>query len=695
MSNNNSSKPSNPFWRPLSAGGCLWRAVVFLAGILLLCLLFALLMRGCNSNFIPGNGNRDGGNDRDDNRDRGDGDNREYIYEPFDSTMYPLPDTIPSFEERDKAPVVREWNDSIPGVPELPRPDDNYIPPVDSTNIITDPTDPYGQIVGDQLNVFFNSQDIRNDITRFAKRFKQLYPGPAYNVAYYNVEAGTMILTVPTAELEQVADNLQRQITDIDFIVVTNDMMDERSKPGDPAFGNKHNDTYFNLIQAYEAWDITKGSPDVKVAIVDSYFDLSNPEIGSRYSDAIHIPSKTRAVMPPRKTASDPSEYTSFTHGSHVAGIAIGAQDNGLGASGIAPGCSWIPVSLGEELTQFNIIEGVLYAIYHGADVVNLSIGRMFPEGLADQVTLDDQVEYVKSIGQSKAALWQYVGKVAADHNSIIVTAAGNETLLMGMDAKNRPSNIIKVEAVDENGIKADFSNYGKVPEDSIDFSTVAAPGVNLWSVMPAVSLPFAKANGIKTTPDGFGEMSGTSMASPVVTGGVALLKSKNKNLTAEEVIKILKMTARQTDTKHRIGPTIQLADALNATGGELLNFDDLMKDHDLLIGKWKSTHELLITDGNDKKIDDMWTYFIFTSPTEGTVEHHCIQTGRLYTAPLVVKWGKDYIQINQTRQATTADGNTLTHDDFLCRPNKDRLLEAHCMRGGKEQFSFMLEKVN
>ncbi|MDE6449915.1 MAG: S8 family serine peptidase, partial [Muribaculaceae bacterium] len=185
------------------------------------------------------------------------------------------------------------------------------------------------------------------------------------------------------------------------------------------------------------------------------------------------------------------------------------------------------------------------------------------------------------------------------------------------------------------------------------------------------------------------------SMASPVVTGAVALLKSKNKDLTSDEFIKSLTMTGRQTDTTHRIGPTIQLADALNATGGELLNFDDLMKDHNLLTGKWKSTHELEITNSTQGKIDDMWTYFIFSSPDEGRIEHHCIKTHRIYSAPLRVKWSTDRIEINQTGEARTPQGDVLIHDDFLCRPNKDRLLEAHCMRGGKEQFDFLLEKVN
>lgn len=701
-----------PFWAPLGALGCLWRSIVFLAGILLLCVLMALLFRGCSGTHRQWGGedreweNRHRGDERhfedQDNRrgpeagedeDNREGNDRDPFRDP-EKLREELPDTIPTWEERERAPRVPGWSDSIPGVPELPSPRENYIPPVDSTVIVPDPTDPYGQIVGDQLNVFFNSNDAKADITKFAQRFKQLYPGSAYSVAYYNVEAGTMILSVPTSELEQVAENLERSITDIDFFVTTNDNMIENVKPSDPVFGNKYLDSYLDLIQAFDAWDITKGSPDVKVAIVDSYFDLTNPEIGSRYVDPIHIPSKTRAVQPPNRLAANGNEYTYFTHGSHVAGLAIGAQDNGMGASGIAPNCTWIPVALGEELTAFNIVEGVLYAIYHGADVVNLSIGRSFPADIDKQVSLEEQVDYVKKYGESKARLWEYVGKVAADHNCIIVTSAGNETILMGMDAKNRANNIIKVEATDEKGIKADFSNYGMVPEDSIRYSTVAAPGTFLWSVYPKQSIPFARQNGIETSPDGFGAMSGTSMASPVVAGAVALLKSKKKDATPDEIIKVLRMTARQTDTKNRIGPTIQIADALNAIGGELLNFDDLMKDHDKLVGKWKSTKELEIHNSNDVKIDNMWTYFIFDTPTSGHIEHHCINTGKVYTTGLSVRWGTNEIVITQAGDARTAQGDVLTRDDFQCRPNKDRLLEADCMSGNVKRYSFMLEKV-
>lgn len=662
-----------PFWKPWGAGGCLWRTLLFLLGMILICLILAFLLRGCDSGteIMPEN--------------------------PFNPFLPVKLDSISQKEDpyrdyRDTT-LVKDWNDSIPDVEELPSPEKNYIPPVDSSRIVTNPEDSLSKIICDQLIVFFNSKDLKQDMATFAKRFKEVYPDNGYEILYYNPTAGTMLLGVPEEKLQEVADELPNKISGIDFKVTTNEILAEGSKPSDPGFGEANYDEYFKLIQAYEAWDITRGSKDVKVAIIDSYFDLTNPEIGERYVDRIHIPSKTQNVLPPAKAPSS-DDITFYCHGSHVAGIAIGAQNNKMGCSGIAPECSWIPISLGNQLTTFNIMEGILYAVYHGADVVNFSIGRNLPPEAKD-IPLGDQINYAITEDKRGEELWKYIIKTANDHNCVLCTSAGNNSVLMGLDPKNRNENIIKVEAVDGKGQKANFSNFGEAPEADLHYSTVAAPGVKIWSVTEKRCAPFWKNSGIKVSPDGFQEMDGTSMASPVVAGAVALLKSKNKDLTSEQVIKILTMTAKQTDTKHRIGPTIQIKDALDATGGELMNFDDLMKDHSLLIGKWKSTHEINLVDVATKaKKDEMWMYFIFTSETSGYLEYHTIQSKRIYKANLRVNWGKTSINITQLADAVSSDGDTVNKDDFVCRPNKDRLMEASCQLNGKERYQFMLEKV-
>ena len=680
---NNSMR--KPFWKPWGVGGYLGRLVLFLVGLLALVFFLSwLLSRQPVEEDYPWSP-------------------VEPFEQPGKQNSPEEPDTLPG-SRRDTPPpvavrdtsVVREWRDSIPGVPELPDPNDNYIPPIDSTRIVTHPEDSVGQIVAGQLLVLLNSQDLKKDVVSFAQQFKRLYPDSVYRVGYYNPVAGILLLEVPEERMMQVAEELPKRITDIDFKVVTNDIWEESAVPSDPGFATPSYDAYFRLIQAYEAWEVTKGSRDVKVAIVDSYFDLTHPEIGVRYVDPIHIPSKTRNVLPPNARPSSVGEVQAYCHGSHVAGIAIGAQNNSLGCSGIAPECTWIPVSLGSQLSSVHIVEGLMYAIYKGADVINLSVGSAFPKD-AKQWPLSDQVRISKETRMRGEELWNYVVKMASDHKCVICTSAGNASVLMGMDPKNRAKGIINVEAVDANGIMADFSNFGRVPESGLDYSTLAAPGVNLWSTTDRRCAPWIRAMEDEVNAyEGFQEMSGTSMASPVVTGAVALLKSKNKNLTNEQVIKLLTMTAKQTDTKHRIGPTVQLRAALDMTGGDLLNFDDLMKNHDLLVGKWKSTYELDLVSQDGKKDENvLWCYFVFTSTAEGRVEYHRVDRNEIYQAPLRVAWGKDKINITQLQEAVSLQGNRIDKDDFVCRPNVKRLLETSCQRNGQERFTFLLEKVN
>lgn len=694
----NRSNNNAPFWKPWGVWGFLWRTLLFLASIVLICYL--LTLRSCDGQKerqVPGPVSPPGW------------DTISYPKNPYDTSYYlhpgnpndtagfgrpvrPLPPDI-----RDGQPV-EGWGDSIPGVPELPAPRDNRIPPVnpyDSTRVVPNPLDSLSRIVCDQLIVLFNSTDLKADMASFARQFKQHYPSNAYQILYYNPNAGTMVLGVPEQELIKVMDELPKVIKGIDFKVTLNEIMQETYTPSDPGFRVFSYDEYFKLIQAYAAWDVTKGSSEVKVAIVDSYFDLTNPEIGERYVDPIHIPSKTKNVLPPLTPPRSPEELGLYCHGSHVAGLAIGGQNNRMGCSGIAPECSWIPVALGDQLTSFNVIEGILYAVYRGADVVNVSLGRQFQ----GQIPLDDQVEYAQKENKRGEELLDYLYKVANDHKCVIVTAAGNEDLLMGMDPMKRSKNIVKVEAVDGKGIKADFSNFGIVEQAHLNYSTVAAPGVKLWSATPRACVPYWKAleplTGMKSSLEGLQEMDGTSMASPVVAGAVALLKSKNKELTTEEVIAILRMTSKQTDTIHPIGPTIQIKDALDATGGEKANFDDLMKDHNLLIGKWKSTYTIsIVVERTGEKIDEAWCYMIFNSTKSGTIEWHSIERKIVQTAPLTVSWKSNSIEIYQHGNAKSPDGEELNKDDYKCHPNSDRLLEATAVRNGRERYKFMLEKV-
>ena len=667
----NTNDNKEPFYNPWGGWGYIWRMFLFLLGIVLLVFLFSLI-KSCDKN-------------QDDE------------------------DPDPYKDVRDTS-KVHDWNDTIPNVHELPIPDSNFVPPIDTTSIIPSPDDSLVSIIAGQLIVFFNSSDVVADISSFARQFKNIYPDKTYKIEYYNVKAGSMLLAVPQDRIILVMDELHQKIQGIDFYVATNDVLGECKMPSDADFANANYDEYFRLIQAYEAWDITQGVDSVTVAIVDSYFDLTNPEIGERYSNPINIPTKTANVYPPARRPRNENALAVYCHGSHVAGCAIGGQNNGKGCSGIAPNCKWIPISICDPksnvMTTFASLEGIMYAIYRGADVINCSFGAAFPEGV-DQAPLQYQVDYATQSNKRGEALLEFIYKTADSHNAVIVKAAGNDNILMGCDPANRSKMIINVEAVDgkgekayqidQNGQKHYFSNWDKVPEVGIDYQALAAPGVRIWSVTDKRCVPIWQQIGYKASPDGFQEMDGTSMASPIVAGAVALLKSKNKNLSTEQIKKILLMTAKQTDRNpnHRIGPVIQIKDALDATPpGQVANFDDLMKNHDLLIGKWKSTHELALF-SDDVQTDEVWVYFVFDTSLSGNIEIHTIASQRLYYAGLTVQWGAKKINITQLSDAVSSGGETISKDSFVCTPDKDGLLKVKAMKSDGSTYEFMLEKVN
>jgi hypothetical protein len=140
--------------------------------------------------------------------------------------------------------------------------------------------------------------------------------------------------------------------------------------------------------------------------------------------------------------------------------------------------------------------------------------------------------------------LWNKIMQIAEKHNAAIVVAAGNDNVLAGITPYQRQKNVIVVSATDKNNQpassqKADFSNYG-------EYSTVSAPGVGIYSSIGK---------------NGYDTLSGTSMASPIVAGTVALMKCLNESLTAKQIICILKTTGMETGSY--IGELVQIDKAL------------------------------------------------------------------------------------------------------------------------------------
>jgi hypothetical protein len=202
-----------------------------------------------------------------------------------------------------------------------------------------------------------------------------------------------------------------------------------------------------------------------------------------------------------------------------------------------------MPVQVADKrglMTTTSVLDGILYALYQGADVVNVSLGSQFT-GLS-QFPESAQQELIRNYFKEEERLWREIMRIAASHNSTIVVAAGNDNVLAGIEALQRPELFITVSAVDKNSQsfdKAGFSNYGP-------FSTVSAPGVNIYS---------------STGKNDYRAMNGTSVAAPIVTGAVALMKSINDSITTKQIICILQNTGEET--QGNIGKLIQLDKAL------------------------------------------------------------------------------------------------------------------------------------
>lgn len=261
------------------------------------------------------------------------------------------------------------------------------------------------------------------------------------------------------------------------------------------------NQWYLDKIGVYDAWDTTMGSADIKVAVLDTGADLDHEDLVSQ------IVAQTDVVD------NDESAEDDHGHGTHVAGTIAAEANNAKGVAGIAPGCRLIIVDvfginqLGEwvALTS-DSIKGINYAFSQGANIINMSLG-----GYDNDVLFEEAIDSVVESGV------------------VCIGAAGND----GDNIKNPelatkphyPSDYdscISVISINQSDLKSSFSNYG--PEKDI-----SAPGETIGSTYKGNEYMY---------------MSGTSMATPVVSGVAALILSINPELTVDEVKNILYTTA-------------------------------------------------------------------------------------------------------------------------------------------------------
>jgi subtilisin family serine protease len=237
-------------------------------------------------------------------------------------------------------------------------------------------------------------------------------------------------------------------------------------------------------IHAPEAWDVTRGSTNVTIAIVDSGIDISHPEFAGRMLPGYDFVNH------------DTSVEDRCGHGTHVAGIAAANGDNSVGVAGMDWHARILPVKvLGNTCTGTNadVAAGIAWATDQGADVINLSLGTETPSNLLENSTY-----------------------YAYSHGAAVIAAGGNYTTTLAYPA--RYTWVLPVGAVDPANNLADFS--------AMDVSMVVAPGVDILSTTPVHGSFYIQTESSVTNQ--YGYMSGTSMAAPYASGSAALLIASN-----------------------------------------------------------------------------------------------------------------------------------------------------------------------
>ena len=339
-------------------------------------------------------------------------------------------------------------------------------------------------------------------------------------------------------------------------------------------------------IDAAEAWDITTGSSDVVVGVIDTGVDYTHPDLvdniwtnpgeiagdgidndGNGYVDDVHGYDFIN---------NDGDPFDDNGHGTHVSGTIAARGNNGTGATGV----NWSAQIMGLKFldaggsgTTFAAIQAIEYATMMKTQYgVNINLTNNSWGGGGFSQALSDAIE------------------AAGDADQLFIAAAGNGGFDgIGDDNDLTPhypsnydlDNIISVAATDDNDNKSGFSNFGETSTD------LGAPGSNIWSTLP---------NG------NYGFLSGTSMATPHVAGVAALLWSQDADFTALEV---------KEQILSSVDPIAAL-DGITVTGGRLNALQALVSTVAGSIegSKWHDLDGDGILDGNEPTLSG-WTIYI------------------------------------------------------------------------------------
>lgn len=269
-------------------------------------------------------------------------------------------------------------------------------------------------------------------------------------------------------------------------------------------------------INVKQVWnDYTTGNAEVIVAVVDNGIDLQHEDLADNCLTSGHY-----------NAVDDNTIIVAGDHGTHVAGTIAAVSNNGKGIVGIAGGdkangksgvklmsCQIFKTASDGSTQGGNSATAIKWGADHGAVISQNSWGYSYDYDGDGKLTGEEMQDALKAktTGADKAAIDYFIKYAGYDENGkqvgpmaggVVIFAAGNETITNSAPAEYE--NVIAVGSVAQDGIRSSFSNYGA-------YVDICAPGTAIYSTLPGNT---------------YGNMNGTSMACPHVSGVAALIVS-------------------------------------------------------------------------------------------------------------------------------------------------------------------------
>lgn len=280
----------------------------------------------------------------------------------------------------------------------------------------------------------------------------------------------------------------------------------------DPDYFKQH--SIYQEMSVVNAWEKYVPTDDVVVAVLDTGVDLNHPDLNSNIVTGVNL-------VDPSESAQDHNG-----HGTHVAGL-IGAQTNNqIGISSISQGVKILPIKVFEGTVgqMSTVVKGIEFAVNHGADVINLSLGTY-----SNMKSMSDVIE------------------LASKNGVTVVTAAGNDNQNRVIYPAAYDTTIAVGSTKTGTNEKASFSNWG----EEVDLNT---PGTDIYS----------------TWLSGYKNESGTSMSTAIVSSASGMILQNYPFLLNTQVKDVLKSSTDSVNQLDELGSgRLNVSSALGYVGNK------------------------------------------------------------------------------------------------------------------------------